>query len=167
MKYYLHSCLQPSGRQEEIYLPQVEPGSPAPEGCLALLLASQTWFCTIFFKTIFYQWTPSASVQLLGVYCLGLKKWGAELLLWLSAVSIPLEEGSCCCWNPKEIDAFAETPLVSLNGPEGEEGPAQLFTEVFIWQWLLSDPAQNHRTKAVPKGCTLPEMGWWVGQLCD
>lgn len=40
MKYYLQSWWQPSGRQEELWLPQVEPGSQTPEGRFSLLLAS-------------------------------------------------------------------------------------------------------------------------------
>lgn len=168
MKYYLQSWLQPNGKQEEIWLPQVEPGSQTPEGCFTLLLASDLVLHNLFQNSLL-----SVNALCLCSAVSGILSWpGKMMVLWLLAVSITLEEGRSCCWNPKEIDIFAETPLVSLNGPEVKGGPAWLFAEVFILQWLLSDPetarrAQNHWKKAVPKGCTRTNMvsgsAAWLG----
>lgn len=169
MKYYLQSCLQPSGRQEEVWLPQLEPGSQTPEGCFTLLLASDLVLHNFFQNNVLSVNAPClwSAVSVLS--------WPEKMRGWTATVAVS-------CFHPfgggekllpksqRDWCLCGDTSMGHLT--EWARGWRSAYITLH-WSLHLalttiwSDPAQNHQTKAAPKGCSLPELTWWVGQLHD
>lgn len=105
----LQSCLQPSGRQEEIWLPWVEPGRQTPECCFTLLLASDLILHNLFQNNVL-------SVNALCLCsAVGILSWPEKMRGWTATVAFscfhPFGRGEKLLLKSRKDWYLSEAPL--------------------------------------------------------